>query len=46
MDRRTEDRVTGPWVLAVGVLAIGVGALANEVRKRRHERGTVSETDA
>ncbi|MFH5798880.1 hypothetical protein [Haladaptatus sp. CMAA 1911] len=46
MDRRTNDRQTGPWVLALGVLAIGVGALANEVRKRRRERGTASETDA
>jgi hypothetical protein len=46
MDRRTDDRQTGPWVLALGVLAIGVGALAHEVRKRRNERGMETETDA
>lgn len=46
MTRRTDDRRSGPWALALGVLAISVGALANEVRKRRNERGTESETDA
>lgn len=31
------DRQTGPWVLALGTLAIGVGALVAEARRHRRE---------
>lgn len=31
----TDDDLTGPWVLALGTLAIGVGAVAAEVLRRR-----------
>lgn len=29
------ESYTGPWVLALGTLAIGVGAVIAEVRRRR-----------
>lgn len=31
------DSHTGPWVLALGTLAIGVGAVIAEVRRRRRQ---------
>lgn len=33
-----DDRQTGPWVLALGTLAIGVGAMATELLRWRRER--------
>ncbi|QLG26996.1 hypothetical protein HUG10_05330 [Halorarum halophilum] len=34
----TNDQ-TGPWVLALGALAIGVGAIAVELLRRRGDDG-------
>ena len=31
----TDESLTGPWLLALGALAIGVGAVAVEVLRRR-----------
>lgn len=31
----TDDSQTGPWVLALGTLAIGVGAVVARIRRRR-----------
>ncbi|WP_458188974.1 hypothetical protein [Haladaptatus sp. NG-WS-4] len=36
--KRQNDRQTGPWAVALGVLAIGVGAVLREVRRNRGER--------
>jgi len=36
MTNSGTDRQTGPWILALGVLAIGVGALVREARRRRN----------
>lgn len=33
----TDDDPTGPWALAIGVLAIGVGAVVREVLRRRDD---------
>lgn len=33
----TDDSLNGPWVLALGTLAIGVGALASEVLRHRRD---------
>ncbi|WP_435154318.1 hypothetical protein [Haladaptatus sp. DFWS20] len=45
MERTNSDstggRQTGPWVLALGVLAVGTVALVRELRRNRGE--TVSE---
>lgn len=30
-----DDTLTGPWVLALGTLAVGVGAMAELVRRHR-----------
>ncbi|WP_458204873.1 hypothetical protein [Haladaptatus sp. NG-SE-30] len=37
-EERQTDRQTGPWVLALGVLAVGVGAVVREVRRNRGEK--------
>lgn len=34
----TDDRQTGPWVLALGTLAIGVGAMTVQLLRQRNER--------
>jgi hypothetical protein len=34
-----DDDLTGPWVLALGTLAIGVAAVASEVLRRRRGAG-------
>lgn len=31
----TNDTQTGPWILALGTLAVGVGAMAQLLRRRR-----------
>lgn len=31
----TDDTQTGPWILALGTLAVGVGAMAQLLRRRR-----------
>lgn len=33
----TDDSQTGPWALALGTLAVGVGAVAAEVLRRRRD---------
>jgi len=33
----TDENLTGPWVLALGVLAVGVAAIATELLRRRNE---------
>ena len=43
MPEKRSDTQTGPWVLALGVLAIGVGALVREARRQRSERNTKSD---
>lgn len=34
----TDDTQTGPWVLALGTLAIGVGAMTVQLLRQRRER--------
>lgn len=33
-----DDRLTGPWVLALGTLLVGVGAVTVEVLRQRRDR--------
>ena len=33
----TDDDMTGPWVLALGTLAVGVGAVAAKALRRRND---------
>ena len=35
----TNDEPTGPWVLALGTLAIGIGAVAVTALRQRREEG-------
>ncbi|GAA5043524.1 hypothetical protein ACFFQF_14550 [Haladaptatus pallidirubidus] len=37
---RQQARQTGPWVLALGVLAVGTVALARELRRNREKTVT------
>lgn len=39
----TDDDLSGPWVLAVGALAVGVGAVVTEGLRRLRDRETDSE---
>lgn len=41
----TEDSQTGPWVLVLGALAIGVGAVATELLRYRRNRPGKRERD-
>ncbi|MFC6939752.1 hypothetical protein ACFQE8_07200 [Salinirubellus sp. GCM10025818] len=41
----TEDSQTGPWVLVLGALAIGVGAVATELLRYRRNRSGKRERD-
>lgn len=40
----TDDTQTGPWILALGTLAVGVGAMA-ELWRRQRERTPNGEDD-
>lgn len=35
----TDDTQTGPWILALGTLAVGVGAMAELWRRRERTPG-------
>lgn len=34
----TDDDLTGPWLLALGTLAIGIGAITAKILQQRNER--------
>jgi len=41
-----SDRQTGPWALALGALAIGVGAMGSELLRQRREDGAESDEES
>lgn len=41
-----DDDLTGPWLLALGALAVGAGAVATEGLRRLRERTPARERDA